>query len=144
MLNAIFREITGISWLLIFMAIGLGGCATIHFDDPKSESSAFEDTNETHLGGYAAPRAAAHPPGESGFILQVDGVDALATRLLLAQWAERSIDTQYYLISADVIGAFFIEALLDAADRGVRVRFLLDDILTSGYDSGLAALDSHP
>ena len=144
MLNVIFRGITGISWLLIVIAIGLGGCATINFDDTKSESSAFEDTNETHLGGYAAPRASAHPPGESGFIFQIDGADALATRLLLAQWAERSIDTQYYLISADVIGALFIEALLDAADRGVRVRFLLDDILTSGYDSGLAALDSHP
>ncbi len=143
-LSAILRGSTGLGWLMIFLAIGLGGCATVNFDYPKSESTVFEDTDDSLLGRHAAPRAAAHPPGESGFILQVDGVDALATRILLARWAEHSIDAQYYLITADVIGYLFIEALLDAADRGVRVRFLLDDIMISGYDLGLAALDSHP
>jgi putative cardiolipin synthase len=74
----------------------------------------------------------------------IDGVDALATRLRLAHIAERSIDAQYYLITNDVVGRAFIYSLLMAADRGVRVRLLLDDIQTKGYDTGMAALDSHP
>jgi len=122
----------------------LAGCATVNFDYPKSASTAFEDTDETHLGRRAVPRAAAHGADESGFIVQVDGVDALATRVLLSQRAERSIDAQYYLISPDLVGYLFIDALLAAADRGVRVRLLVDDILTGGRDAGMAALDSHP
>ena len=64
-------------------------------------------------------------PGESAFLLQNDGIDALATRILLSDRAERSIDAQYYLISNDVTSVLFLSALLSAADRGVRVRLLL-------------------
>ena len=63
---------------------------------------------------------------------------------MLARVAERSIDAQYYLITDDDIGLLFIGTLLQAADRGVRVRLLLDDFQAQGYDSGMAALDSHP
>jgi putative cardiolipin synthase len=73
-----------------------------------------------------------------------DGVDALAARLLLAERAEKSIDVQYYLIKNDIVGRVFIYSLLKAADRGVRVRLLLDDMFTAGYDIGMAALHSHP
>ncbi len=63
---------------------------------------------------------------------------------MLADRAERTIDTQYYLIKTDTTSFAFIDALLKAADRGVRVRLLLDDFFTKGYDAGMAALDSHP
>ncbi|MCH8278877.1 MAG: phospholipase D family protein, partial [Proteobacteria bacterium] len=56
----------------------------------------------------------------------------------------RSIDAQYYLIKNDITGNAFIHALLQAADRGVRVRLLVDDMFTGGYDAGMAGLDSHP
>ena len=69
---------------------------------------------------------------------------SLASRILLSDRAERSIDAQYYLISNDVTSYLFLDALLSAADRGIRVRLLLDDILTSGYDRGMAALNAHP
>ena len=72
------------------------------------------------------------------------GIDALAARLLLARRAERSIDVQYYLIKDEIVGRAFVQELLRAADRGVRVRLLLDDMFTSGYDVGLSALDAHP
>jgi putative cardiolipin synthase len=58
--------------------------------------------------------------------------------------ATRSIDAQYYFILNDVTGNLFIRELLAAADRGVRVRVLVDDIATQGYDVGMAALESHP
>ena len=86
-------------------------------DYPKSESRAFTDTGNTRAGTNIEPLAARHP-GESGFLLQSDGIDALATRILLSERAERSLDAQYYLITNDVTGLLFIEALLRAADRG--------------------------
>ena len=122
----------------------LAACASVDFDYPKEDTRAFTDTGDTSFGKTAAELVAAHPEGESGFYPMSDAIDALSTRLLMAEQAERSIDAQYYLLTADVVGYVFIEVLLRAADRGVRVRLLLDDILTSGYDAGMAALDSHP
>ncbi len=121
----------------------LGGCATIDFDSPKTETTAFKDTQDTDLGRALAGLAEAHP-GQAGFYPIIDGVDALTIRLLMAGRTERSIDAQYYLITGDIVGYLFIGSLLEAADRGVRVRLLLDDIQTKGYDEGMAALDSHP
>jgi putative cardiolipin synthase len=121
-----------------------GGCASIQYDYPRAESQFLPNTADTHLAREIAPRVAAHSADESGFHPLVDGVDALASRLLLAADAQASIDAQYYLIKNDIVGRAFLLALLQAADRGVRVRLLIDDMFTSGYDSGLAALDSHP
>jgi putative cardiolipin synthase len=121
----------------------LGSCATIDFDRPKTTTTAFNDTQDTYFGQALAGLADAHP-GQAGFYPLVDPVDSLAVRLLMAARAERSIDAQYYLITGDIVGYLFLGSLLEAADRGVRVRLLLDDILTKGYDEGIAALDSHP
>ena len=122
----------------------LAGCASIDFDFPRVESTMLVDTNATYLGSRAADLAASRPVTESGFYPLQDGIDAVTARLLLAERAERSIDTQYYLIKKDTTGTAFIDALLRAADRGVRVRLLVDDVFTKGYDAGMAALDSHP
>jgi putative cardiolipin synthase len=122
----------------------LAACASVDFDYPKEDSRAFTDTDDTFFGKELTGVVSSHPEGESGFYPMNDAIDALATRLLMAEEAERSIDAQYYLIKSDVVGNVFIEVLLRAADRGVRVRLLLDDILTKGYDAGMVALDSHP
>lgn len=127
----------------LLLAILLGGCASVDFDYPKQESTAVTDTDDTYLGRQISPLTPQHP-GESGFFLLGDGIEALAARLLMAKRAERTLDAQYYLITNDNIGYIFIGSLLAAADRGVRVRLLLDDIQTKGYDAGMAALDSHP
>jgi putative cardiolipin synthase len=130
------------SFLIALVALTTA-CATLDFDAAKTESKAFTDTGDTRMGRVAERMAAQHP-GESAFLLQNDGIDALATRILLSDRAERSIDAQYYLISNDVTSVVFLSALLSAADRGVRVRLLLDDVLTSGMDRGIAALNAHP
>ena len=132
--------------LTLLMIIGLlFGCTSVPFNAPKPASYAFADhvTAETFLGRQITPMAAAHP-NQSGFYLLSDGIEALAARLLLSQRAERSIDAQYYLLLNDITGQLFMAALLQAADRGVRVRLLLDDTYTAGYDTGIAALNSHP
>ncbi len=132
--------------LLVLLASFLTACASIDFDYPKTPSSALPpaETADTHLGRQIMPVVADFEADESAFYPIGDGIDALAARLLLAQRAEKSIDVQYYLIKNDVVGRVFIDSLLRAADRGVRVRLLLDDIFTKGYDAGMAALDSHP
>jgi putative cardiolipin synthase len=109
----------------------------------KPFSTALAPDTDTHFGRTTMPLAGAHP-GRSGFYVLRNDIEALAARLLLAERAERSIDVQYYLLHADLTGYVFVEQLLKAADRGVRVRILLDDITTEGHDPGLVALDSHP
>jgi putative cardiolipin synthase len=129
--------------ILLLVASLLSACASVNFDYPKPPSSALLDTDDTYLGQKLAGLPEQRP-GEAGFYPLSDGIDALASRLLLAKRAERSIDVQYYLIKSDITSNAFIRALLQAADRGVRVRLLLDDVFTGGYDAGMAALDSHP
>ena len=132
---------TAISLLSIVM---LAGCASIDFDYPRDESAAIADSDDTYLGRRLSEIVAGKPEGQSGFFPLSDGIDSLATRLLMAQRAERTIDLQYYLIKNDVTSRALIYTLLQAADRGVRVRLLLDDIFTSGHDADMAGLDSHP
>jgi putative cardiolipin synthase len=127
--------------LLMLLA---AGCATIDYDYPRQEAYFLPNTSDTYFGKLIEPVVAQQPPDQSGFYPMNDGVDALTARLLLTQKAETSIDVQYYLIKNDIIGRVFIYSLLQAADRGVRVRLLVDDMFTSGYDIGLAALHSHP
>ncbi|MBV9493882.1 MAG: phospholipase D family protein, partial [Acidobacteria bacterium] len=83
-------------------------------------------------------------PGLSGIHPLRDARDAFAARILLPGAAERTLDVQYYIWHRDLSGTLLFKALHDAAQRGVRVRLLLDDNNTSGLDDILAALDAHP
>jgi putative cardiolipin synthase len=64
--------------------------------------------------------------------------------VVIARAAQRSLDLQYYIWHADTTGALMAQAAWEAAERGVRVRMLLDDANTKGFDETLAALDAHP
>ncbi len=122
----------------------LTSCDNIDFDYPRDASTVPSDSTHTYLGRRFTELVESKPVEQSGFSPLEDGIDALAVRLALAKDAELTIDTQYYLIKRDLTSQAFIDALLKAADRGVRVRLLVDDIFTKGYDIGMAALDSHP
>ena len=95
------------AWVLPIFMLVLAGCASVDFDYPKTESTAIRDTQNTSLAGDIHA-SVAFEPGESGFYLLTDGIEALATRLLMAKSAEKSIDAQYYLITNDSIGMAFI------------------------------------
>ena len=131
-------------FFIVFALLVVTGCASIDYDYPREESYFEPDTAGTSLGQSIEPLVATKPSDQSGFYPMEDGVDALAARLLLAKRAEKTIDVQYYLIKSDLVGRGFILSLLQAADRGVRVRLLLDDMFTKGYDVGVAALHAHP
>jgi len=130
--------------VLIFV-FSLGACATAKWPDNtgRTESYAFEDTQDTAL-SRSYDRLSRGHAGETGFHYLADGLDAFVARAALADVAERSIDTQYYMIHNDVVGSLFVNKLYEAAERGVRVRLLIDDIDQGGRDSGLAILDAHP
>ena len=111
--------------------------------EPRPESHRLTDTGDTRLGRGVSELRTGH--GDlSGIHMLVDGGEAFAARVLLARAATRSLDVQYYIWHKDRSGTLLLDALLDAAERGVRVRMLLDDNGIAGMDAVLAALDRHP
>jgi putative cardiolipin synthase len=130
--------------LAAILALLIASCASVDFDYPREPSYAFDDTASTSLGRQVHIASRNSAKGDSGFLLLRDGTDSLAMRLQLVRRAERSVDVQVYEFKADRVGGTLIHHLLQAADRGVRVRLLLDDTTTQGYDAGLSGLDSHP
>lgn len=99
--------------------------------------------SDTLLDRVVAPMLAEHP-NQSGLALISSNLQAFATRALAARSAERSLDLQYYYWKDDLTGGLLARELIRAADRGVRVRVVLDDINTKGDDSTYLALNSHP
>ncbi len=108
----------------------------------REESWKYPITDDTRL-GQAAVRWLGQQQSGSGVLRLDSGRDALGIRLGLIDRAERSIDIQSYLIKDDVSGNLVGMRLAAAADRGVRVRLLMDDALTEDVDAGLLALDDH-
>ncbi len=132
-----------LAWaVLAAAAVMVQGCAVLPSLDDRTVSTALQDTFDTHLGRTVAPLTQAHP-GKSGVIGLPQGIDAFAARARLADVAERSLDVQYYIWRNDMAGSLLFDALRRAADRGVRVRLLLDDNNTEGMDDVLAELASH-
>jgi len=121
----------------------LSACASLPPRTEQAPAPAFASPAETSLGALTEPAARAHP-GESGFLVLESGRQALLQRALLIEAAERSIDAQYYIWNSDASGRYLACRLYAAAERGVRVRLLLDDMNVAGRDSVIAALDRHP
>ncbi len=131
------------TFIFLFSFLFISGCATLPQNFERSESHALTDTGDTRWGRVFQDERAAHP-GQAGFVLLGNGLDAFVARALMAESAERSIDVQYYLYHDDLTGRLFTHQLLKAADRGVRVRLLVDDMGLGGRDLGVSVLDNHP
>lgn len=110
---------------------------------PKPYSTALSTRVDTALGSRFAGARDAHPDASGLAILSV-GMDGFLTRAQLIMKAERAIDLQYYIFREDDTGELLSELLLKAADRGVRVRLLVDDGDTVEGDEKLALLAAHP
>lgn len=105
-------------------------CASIHRNDSLSlshELEPFADSMQTKTGVY---------------VLE-DGGGSLITRAWLSEYAEKTIDIQYFIFSADNVGLIACDYLVRAADRGVKVRILIDDILVEAGVHEILTLDSH-
>lgn len=111
--------------------------------EPRTGPQMVSDTVDTPLGRGVANATRAHP-GLRGVHPLDDGRSAFAARTLLARAAVRILDVQYYIWKGDLSGSLLPQEMRAAADRGVRVRMLLDDNGVDGLDARLAALDRHP
>jgi cardiolipin synthase C len=131
------------SLVAVALAALVAGCASLPSQEGRTVSTAFADTADTRLARSLAPGVAAHPDKTGIHALPVP-YDAFAARYLLAAAAEKSLDVQYFLWHGDEVGYLLLEALCQAAERGVRVRILLDDFNTDRFDSTLAALGGEP
>lgn len=130
--------------LLVVFSL-LVACSPLPTLQDRSQSTALppQQTRMTALGQAVAAQTSQHPE-KTGIYMLDDPYDAFAARAVLTQMAEKSLDVQYYIWRKDLTGTLLFEALHEAADRGVRVRLLLDDNNTSGLDRILAALNAHP
>lgn len=134
----------GTAAAILSVSLWLSGCSLPTLEGrPASFALPPEQAAQTTLGRGIAP--VLEPRGDlSGFHTLADPQDAFAARALLSHAAEKTLDVQYYIWRDDITGILLLEELHAAAQRGIRVRLLLDDNGTSGLDSWLAALDSHP
>ncbi|HKX40335.1 MAG TPA: phospholipase D family protein [Burkholderiaceae bacterium] len=122
----------------------LGACSTVPLPTIDREAIASEAIPldpKTTLGGIAQRSTPA--PELSGFRLMPLGLFSLDTRVQLARRAEVSLDVQYYHFENDETGRWLLRALRDAAERGVRVRLLIDDLYTGGHDDLFLAFAAH-
>ncbi len=130
-------------WAMLLAALWLGGCVSVPLDYPRAQSAALVDTTETQLAAESLQwRDGRHE--ENGFYPLHEGRDAFGMRLALMDSADASIDAQYFLMKPDNAGLVFTDKLLEAADRGVRVRLLLDDIFTTVDDAYFSFMNAHP
>jgi cardiolipin synthase C len=127
------------------MAFLLSACsATVNWNYERTPSSAFVHPETTSIGALFQEAAEKHP-GLSGFSLLRQGGPAFLVRVAMADLAEKTLDGQYYIWDGDTTGLMLADRLLRAADRGVRVRLLIDDhYMTETRDLNIVALDAHP
>jgi cardiolipin synthase C len=134
---------TAIGWMAVAAALALlGGCASFGIVDRTAiASTAIGLSKDTYLGRIAS----SDDPGEllSGFRLMPLGPFSLDTRVELARRAQVSLDVQYYHIENDETGRWLLRALRDAAERGVRVRLLVDDFYLGGQDELFLSFAAH-
>jgi putative cardiolipin synthase len=130
-------------WLAAAAAIALAGCAGLAPRPELPQDQAIPPGEGSALDAIVAPAEARHA-GQSGFRLVSEGPEAFAIRARTAALAGRSLDVQTYIWHEDSTGGFLAWRLLEAADRGVRVRLLVDDMDARSKNYELAALDAHP
>jgi putative cardiolipin synthase len=121
----------------------LAGCTSMPKNYPKAPSTAFKEYKSTSMGKMFDREAAKHP-GKSGFDIIRYGRRAFTARIAMTEVAEKSLDLQYYIWEPDETGRLLAYYVLKAADRGVKVRILLDDIGLEVRDTIIASFDAHP
>lgn len=110
--------------------------------EDRSDSTRSEDTSDTRLGRGVA-KLSVNRDGLNGVHLLTEGLEAFAARVLLIRAADKCLDIQYYIWKDDLAGGILLDEVRKAAERGVRVRLLLDDGGVSDMDHELAALNAH-
>jgi putative cardiolipin synthase len=130
-------------WILVGILLFLSACSSLPTEFEQVPGQAWSHPEQTKLGAFIA-EIAPEDKSLSGVELLADPADAFGARFAIAAFAEKTLDMQYYLWKGDLSGQLLLWRVLEAADRGVKVRFLIDDIYHSGRDEVYAILDTHP
>ncbi|WP_170287450.1 phospholipase D family protein [Halioglobus maricola] len=128
---------------LVLACLWLASCASVPFDYPREPTQSVPASAETPLGEFYRNWQSDHGD-KGGFVGMPSGVDALGMRLRMLELAEETIDAQYFILKTDRAGGLFVAGVIAAADRGVRVRLLVDDIFSPGVDEAFTLIASHP
>ena len=129
--------------LISLAALAISGCASIPSDFEQIPSWTWQEPESTQLGEFFS-RYAPDDAELSGVRLLGDPKEAFQARFGFAALAEKTLDLQYYLWKGDLAGQLLLYRCFEAADRGVQVRILIDDIYHSQRDISYATIDSHP
>jgi putative cardiolipin synthase len=129
--------------LILLTLVGLGACAQLEPRPDLPVETSIPHGEGTELDQAIAPAESRHP-SQSAFRLLSEGPEAFVVRARSARLAGRSLDVQTYIWHADETGVFLAHYLLEAADRGVKVRLLIDDMDALAKNAGFAALAVHP
>ncbi|HTD04571.1 phospholipase D family protein [Undibacterium sp.] len=131
--------------LVVLILALLGGCASLPpgSDFPKQKSTALDRPEQTPLGRQFDSAVRKHS-GNSGFRIIPVGADGFLVRMQMINAAQSTLDLQYFIFRGDETGRLLTAAVLHAADRGVRVRVLVDDGETIAGDDQISALEAHP
>lgn len=132
---------TGLLLAALFL-LSLSSCTYVPFEEERIASQALPGD-----GTSAADLAVKLSDGDADYTALVpllSGNDALGARLRMIEGAQESIDLQTFLIKPDMAGTLVWLELYQAAERGVRVRLLFDDVFTTAQDDQIATLDAHP
>ncbi|MCL3028895.1 phospholipase D-like domain-containing protein, partial [Klebsiella pneumoniae] len=124
---------------LLLALLALSGCAST----PPPQPSSALPAEGTWLARQTEIQGRDHP-GQSGFHLLGASEDAFVARAALIRAAQRSLDIQYYIVHDGLTTRALAYELLKAADRGVRVRILIDDTTSDGWDYEIGVLSAHP
>lgn len=142
LLRRLLTSLIFLAGCFALLALALWAAFPLPSLDGRRASTALAG-QDTRIAAAIAPVAARHP-GTSGIYLLPDALDAFAARVEMIRTAERSVDLQYYIWNNDLSGRILLSELVRAADRGVRVRLLIDDNTTAGLDPMLAGANAHP
>ncbi len=129
--------------VVVLVVVVIGFFIRLPDNSQRASSQAITDGETTTLGKAFKAQLQDHP-GLTGVYMLRGGLDAFVARAGLARLAERSIDVQYYMFHQDTVGRLLLNELLNAADRGVRVRLLVDDMYGEEADDIWLSLDAHP
>lgn len=130
-------------WVVCVVLLAMAACTSVPFESDRAPDRALPPGG-TELARVPALLGVDMQSNRIAMAPLPDGNDALGARLRLIEQAQSSIDLKTFLIKPDLAGSLIWVALYDAAERGVKIRLLYDDVFTSASDEEIASLDAHP
>ncbi|WP_406741448.1 phospholipase D family protein [Acinetobacter shaoyimingii] len=135
---------TAILMMSSCLILGIPACSTLPKQQQIIPQYAYDiDTENTTLSQIVSPLKQQYPD-LTGYHVLYEPLEAIAARIQLIDKAEKTLDLQYYIWDNDKVGALALYKIIQAADRGVKVRLLMDDNNAKAMEGIYLALDQHP